>query len=142
MYVRFKLDNSGRVFLEQYISFSDAEGREKGSWENVPVVGLGTAEALSIPLGINCGVFLIDEVDTIYDQAGIIKRRELTAVHCVSALSVTKIIDKESKTLFHTNDGKLYMIKIPQIEFIELLTKALSKFMIIKIDIHGNIKTV
>ena len=135
MFVRFNLDQSGRVYLEQYLQFKN---QEDGKWERVPVTGLGTAESLSIPIGINCGVMLIDEVEILYDHNKQ-QKRELTAVNCISALSVTKIVDKGERTLFHTSEGKIFLVNISQLSFIELLTKALSKFMIIKIDIDGNV---
>lgn len=130
--VRFYVDNSGNLNLQQ---LHKLDGEYK--WDNVPVKGIGESESYSLPIGINCGIFFIEEKEfhrsDIYEEA-----REVKITYPVSALSITKISEAENnKTRIETYNKKFYYINISQIEFLKLMVTMLSNFKIININSDG-----
>jgi len=142
MYVRFNLDKNGQIHLEQLLTLQNSKGESRPEWEKVPMSGQGNTASIVSPLKMS-GIFLIEEEITKNNQKQIV-------THVVPALSITKIYQDDltamfdpltlttARTRFDVSSGDYFFILVDQIEFIKLLTQALSKFMIIKIDIYGN----
>jgi hypothetical protein len=138
MYVRFNIDKNGRINLQQLLTLDKLDGKNaQPAWENVPITGMGTTEALSLPIGISCGVFMIDE---LIQKSG----KSINKVNVVSALNISSIAETEDGyTRINTHDKKEYFIvKIPQLDFLKLMTTMLSKFMIISINSDGHITNI
>jgi len=139
MYVRFNLDKNGRINLQQLLTLGSVDGNDpKPSWENIPLTGMGTAESLTPPIGLSCGMLLIDEEAVDWNN-----QRKAISTNFVSALSISKITnDINNTTRIDTFDKKFFNIKIEYIEFLKLMTSLLSKFKIISIDVDGNINNI
>lgn len=138
MYVRFNVDKNGRINLQQLLNLDKLDGKSPlPTWENVPITGLGTTEALTLPLGMTCGIFMIEENISRSDK-------NFKSTHVVSALSISNIIGiEEGKTRINVHGQKEYFIvNVDQIDFIKLLTTMLSKFMIVSINSDGHITNI
>ena len=127
--VRFYVNQKGHVNLQQLHTFD-----KNPVWENVPVKGFGETESLSIPLGINCGIFFIEEKEIKYVNN---KKIEIKIIFPVSALSITKIAEHENKTRIELYDKRFYFINMNQIDFLKLMVTMLSSFKIININRDG-----
>jgi hypothetical protein len=130
--VRFYVNQHGHFNLQQLHKL-DGEY----AWDNVPVKGIGESESYSVPIGINCGIFFIEEKhffrSDIYNEL-----KEVKNIYPVSALSIARISEAENnKTRIETHDKKFYYINISQFEFINLMVTMLSKFKIININSDG-----
>lgn len=141
MYVRLNMDRSGNLFLEQLLTFTNTENnKEESKWEKVPVVGVGKTESHYLPLSKACGILMIEEFKSDYLHGQF--QDETKNVCIVPALSIVNISEAFSNTngtRIETNDKRRFFINMPLVNFIDLLTKALSGFMIINVDRDGNI---
>lgn len=138
MYVRLNLDKSGRIYLQQLLTLDSLDGKNpQPTWENVPMTGSGTTQSLDSPIGMNCGVFMIKERINRASQTFI-------STHLVSALSISNIVGLEDgKTRINVQGQREhFIVNVDQINVIKLLTTMLSKFMIINIDVDGNITNI
>lgn len=138
MYVRFNVDKIGRINLQQLLTLDNNDGKgAQPRWENIPLTGLGSTEAFTPPVGLSCGIFIIDEEAVDWNN-----QRKGIQSHLVSALSISKVSDTPTgMTRIDTHDKKFFNINIEYIEFLKLMTSLLSQFKIVSIDIHGNIIT-
>ena len=136
MYIRFNLDKNGRINLQQLLSLDNNDGRgTQPKWENIPLAGLGTVEALTPPVGLSCGIFMIEEEAIDWNN-----QRKGVQTNCISALSISKISDTPSgMTRIDTFEKRFFNINIEYFDFLKLMTSLLSKFKIVSIDKDGNI---
>jgi len=135
MYIRMNVDKTGKVFLQQLLTFKDPGKRDpQVKWENVPTVGLSGEKTQSfVPVDIKCGVYIIEEPVMIGGKESII-------YHTISALSVLKFSECENgKTRIDCADKNFFFLNMGAIEFMSLQVKLLSNFSIIKVDTKGNI---
>lgn len=143
MYVRLRLRNDGALFLEQFLTFTEPSvngkpSQEVSRWEAVPTVGRTDAEARSLPLGMTCGIFLVEAVETIFSSV-LEGRKESPCTYSVSALDIYKITQKDNSVEIFTKDRVSFQIKMEYFEFLNLLTGLMNKFEIYKIDLKGQI---
>ncbi len=139
MYVRFNVDKLGQIHLEQLLQFQEPGKREvTPKWEKVPVTGLGET-SVSLPLGMNCGVFCIEEIEYgLGNTPGTPTERIVNYI--ISSLSISKISSpSEGRTRIDCHDKKFFFIKMETIMFITLLTNIMNKFQVIKINSSGEI---
>jgi hypothetical protein len=136
MYMRYNLDKNGRIHLQQLLTLDSNDGKgAQAKWENIPLTGLGTSESLTPPVGLSCGIFIIEEEFTDWNN-----KRKTIQSNYVSALSVSKISDgPNGTTRIDTFDKRFFNINIDYIEFLKLMTSLLSKFRIVSIDVNGKI---
>jgi hypothetical protein len=134
MYVRYNVDSSGRIYLQQLLRLNDGLKLSE-TWENIPLSGRGNSESIKLPVGLACGIFFIEEQVVRYGES-----KDINNIFIVPALSILRISEAEyNRTRIDLHDKQFYFINIPQIDFIKLMTGALSKFMIINVDHQGNI---
>jgi len=132
MNLRYNIDSSGRIFLEQSISKDDS------LWEKIPVTGLGHTASFTSPLESLSGIFLIEEIGFRRSET-----HKSLLTHVVSALSIKSVNEiDENSVIIYTHEKEMFKINISNLEFIKLLTQSLISFMVIKIDSEGNLKGI
>ena len=136
MYIRFNLDKFGRINLQQLLTLDSNDGKgAQPKWENIPLTGLGTTESLTPPIGLSCGILIIEEESVDWNN-----QRKGIQTSYVSALSISKVSDTPNgMTRIDTFDKKFFNINIEYIEFLKLMTSLLSKFKIVSIDVNGKL---
>lgn len=143
MYIRMIARKDGALFLEQYLTFKEPgkNGRpaqDVSRWEVVPTVGRTDAQAMALPIGMTCGIFLIEATENIFSSVSE-GHKDVSALYSVSALDVYKITQIDGGVQVFTKDRVSFNVKLPYLEFIGLLTSLLNKFQIVKIDEQGRI---
>jgi len=144
MDLRYYVNSDGEIHLQKLISYLVPSGENLiKKWEHVPITCGESSEAVSIPLINNIGIFLFEEnVQSLKSFNPSVEIDNKLQIHIISALQIKKISEEsENKTLIHTQN-KNFHIKTDIISVINLLTEALSKFIIVKIDSNYNIKEI
>lgn len=143
MKIRLNVNEHGHTHLQQLLQVMSPDGDKLiEEWEVVPTTGAGLTASYSLPLNNSVGVFIFEEEIEqwkSYSQEGM---RFTKISHIINALAVIKVSESDSgRLLVHTAKNKFF-IKSDIISFINILTEALSKFMIVTIDSSYNIKEI
>lgn len=141
MYVRINADKSGRLYLEQLLTLSDVKNGvtrpAEPRWERVPTVGIKGMETYNLPIGQSCGILILKKLESYFDLGHGHVEKEV--IFAVSALDIFKIQEEGHHTKFFTRDKESFIVKMPQVQFIEMVLELLTGFKVLKFDIKGNL---
>lgn len=143
MYVRLFRDQSGKVFVQQFLTFqapakNGVQQAPESKWENIPTVGVGGNEAFDLPVTSSCGVFLFECRETIFTSVSE-GHKDVDVTYAVSALDIYKISPKESAVMVFTKDKLNFTINLPYHQFMELMISMLNNFKIVRFNSSGRL---
>ena len=143
MKIRLNVNEHGHTHLQQLLQVMSPDGDKLiEEWEVVPTTGAGLTASYSLPLNNSVGVFIFAEEIEQWKPYSQEDPQFIKLSHIINALAVIKVSESDSgRLLVHTAKNKFF-IKSDIISFINILTEALSKFMIVTIDSSYNIKEI
>lgn len=137
MNLRYNINQHGEIHLEQLLQTMALNGDQIISkWERVPITGSSSNESWNLPMGVNCGYFFFENMVHKYY---VDEEKKTKRVDIVSALSINSVSEYEDNKTRINVDKNFYIVNLPLLEFLPILTRMLSKHEIINVDLNGEI---